>query len=209
MDDDWSYCPRCGAKKEGDFFENIFTRFRKEFEEMSKLFERDFEAFDLSPVFKNRKSSGFSIKITTSGDGKPIVSVKTFGDVDKNKLKKQIEQQLGLKGRVEELPEKPKVKERVIESYTTPPVRESTLRAPKITEEPETEIKRVGDKVVVEMDIPGVDNMENIEITELENSVEVKAIAGEKAFFKIITKPPRSRLINQRFEKGKLFLEFG
>ncbi len=209
MDDEWSYCPRCGAKRNGDFFENIFTRFRKEFEEMNKLFERDFEAFDLSPVFKNRKTSGFSIKITTSGNGKPKVSVRTFGDVDEKRIKKQIERQLGIKSGVEELSEAPQRTTEHTLLSRTPRRMEKPKKIPKVTEEPKTEIRRVNDRVIVEMDIPGVEDMKDIEVTELENSVEVKATAGEKAFFKIITKPHQSRLIDQRFEKGKLFLEFG
>jgi|Deesub1362B_J571_1020462.scaffolds.fasta_scaffold00003_576 hypothetical protein len=38
-------------------------------------------------------SSGYSISVTYRPDGKPIVSVETYGDVDKEKLRQEIERQ--------------------------------------------------------------------------------------------------------------------
>lgn len=190
--DDWNYCPFCGAKGgEESIFDSIFSRFKKELEEMDKMFERDFEAFDISPFFSKPKSRGFSIKIISSGHDPPKVSIKTYGDINGERLEKELKNQLGIGGL-----EKTKDKKRGL------------VRIPKTTEEPKTEIRRVGAKVVVEMDIPGVKNENDIEIRELENSVEVKAMANDKAFFKILTKPPQTTLTGKRFKNGKLFLEF-
>jgi HSP20 family molecular chaperone IbpA len=203
MRDEWEYCPKCGHRNRGrkerrSTLDSVFSRFRKEFEEMDRMFERDFEAFDISPFFGRPKSSGFTVKIVSSNKQPPKVTIKTYGDVDEKKLEKQIKNQLGVGGfeRAEEprpaRAEKPR----------------EPLRVPKVTEEPKTEIRRVGTKVMVDMEIPGVEREDDVEIRELENSVEVKALSKDKAFFKILTKPGQSRLSGKRFEKGKLRLEF-
>src|SRR4030043_1603577 len=110
MDKGWTFCPRCGTRMSGDFFEEIFSRMRKELAEMNKLLEKDIEAFDLSPWFRDMdkkglkdgkavflpkaspKGTGFTIKIVQSGDKKPDISVRTFGDMDKGKLRKEMDQ---------------------------------------------------------------------------------------------------------------------
>ena len=58
------------------------------------------------------------------------------------------------------------------------------------------------------MNIPDVKSEDDIVINELENSVEVRAMAGETAYFKILTKPAQFRLTKKEFKKGKLHLEF-
>src|SRR3972149_4987427 len=92
IDKEWGFCPRCGSRISGDFFDEIFSRMRKELAEMNKLLEKDIEAFDLSPGFKDMeerkeggkaafgpgirpKKSGFTIKIVQAGDRKPGISV--------------------------------------------------------------------------------------------------------------------------------------
>lgn len=53
---------------------------------------------DIEKMFKKMRgregvSSGYSISVTYGPDGKPIVNVETYGDVDKESLKKEIERQ--------------------------------------------------------------------------------------------------------------------
>ena len=71
--------------------------------------------------------------------------------------------------------------------------------------EPSTNIRRLANKVIYELEIPGVKSIEDISIVRLENSIEIKAFADDKAYFKLI---PISFLIkNWKFSKGKLVLE--
>lgn len=201
----WRYCPKCGSSPRRSIFNfrDIFTRMRKEMESLSEEidqdFDKDIEALDISPFFKKilkPHSSGFTIKIVSGTGMEPNVEVKTFGDVDREKIQKQIEQQLGYR---------PREKKPIPVGGEVKPPR----KPPKVTEEPPTEVKRLDSRVVVDMDIPGVKSEEDIEITELESSVEVKALAGNKAYFKILTKPEQFSLVEKKFEKGKLHLEFG
>ncbi|MEM5812455.1 MAG: zinc-ribbon domain-containing protein [Candidatus Aenigmatarchaeota archaeon] len=207
----WSFCPRCGSILSGDVFGEVFSRLRKEIAEMNKLFEKEIEAFDISPWFKDiekkkvvfhPRSSGFAIKIVQSGSGKPVVSVKTFGDVDNERLKREIEK-FGVWQ-----PDFGKEKSGVRVNVSTPNEQQRELKMPSFTEEPKTSVLRTGSKVVVEMELPGVDSEKNIEISELENSVEVKAFAGDRAYFKILTKPPQFTITKKLFDKGRLHMEF-
>ncbi len=204
VESDWDYCPRCGGSlARRSFFEDVFERINREFKEMDKLFDRNFEALDISQFFKDvkPKRSGFSIRITQIGGRKPEISIKTFGDVDKEEIAREIHDKLGIdisfrKRRKIEIP-KPSLKGL-----------KEKIKEPKVTEEPKTTIKRTDSKVVVEIEIPDIKNEENIEVRELENSVEVKAIAGDKAYFKILSKPRGFRVSSKKFRNGKLYLEF-
>ena len=73
--------------------------------------------------------------------------------------------------------------------------------------EPSTNIRRLSNKVIYEIDIPGVKSMEDISIIKLENSIEIKALAEDKkkAYSKLI--PINLPITNYEFSDGKLILE--
>ncbi len=233
LSSDWNFCPRCGYKKGEGFcslFDNVFSRIRREMREMDKSFQKEFEAFDLSPWFKtlskeelkeirkqkppmNRK--GFSIRIIRTGGQKPRISVKTYGNVEKEKVMDEIIKQIGSKRQQKKLmfgflkQRTPKEKPSgIFFKKEIPEKREKPLPTPRFTEEPKTDIRRLDSRVVVDMDVPGVKSLNDVEIKELENSIEVKAIAGDKAYFKILTKPEQFRITNKEFKDGRLHLEF-
>ena len=216
----WTFCPRCGTRMSGDFFEEIFSRMRKELAEMNKLLEKDIEAFDLSPWFRNMerqnnlksqpKGSGFSIKIIQSGGEKPKVSVRTFGDVDKEKLRKEMGEfgtwqngGQGNEGVIEHVPRALSHKQDEHLNRQKVLIKESMR-----TEEPKTSVAKTASKVVVSLELPGVKSPEDIEVSELESSVEVKALAHDMAYFKILTKPRQFRLSRRSFQNGVLQMEF-
>jgi len=208
----WDFCPHCGAMLTMNQIDDIMEKMGQQMKHMDKLFRKDFEVFDLSPYFKSRGSggSGFSIKIVQQNHNKPKVSVNTFGNIDKEKLEKQIYRQLGTKKAASETMHEKEgfLKKLGITKDGKPETKRYGVAAPKRTEEPKTEVKRLESTVVVNMDMPGVRSDRDIEIKELENSIEVKALAGDKAYFKILTKPEQFRLIKKRFSRGMLHLEF-
>ena len=71
--------------------------------------------------------------------------------------------------------------------------------------EPKTDVRRFSDKVVYELSMPGVKSESDISINNLENSIEVKAVAKDKAYKKVI--PIGFPITNYNFSKGKLVLE--
>lgn len=73
-------------------------------------------------------------------------------------------------------------------------------------EEPKSNLKRFSDKVVYEIEIPGLKDVGNLSILKLENSVEIKAIGNKKAYEKIFS--INSSIIDYSILKGLLVLEF-
>jgi HSP20 family molecular chaperone IbpA len=71
--------------------------------------------------------------------------------------------------------------------------------------EPETNIRRLSDRVIYEIYMPGVKSKKDISITKLENSIEIKAVTKEKAYHKIIK--VGLPVINYKFSKETLVLE--
>lgn len=207
VDKKWRYCPACGQEQEHDVFEDmfdfggLFRRMNKEFQDFertSNVAEKEMEIFNLMPEMKKSRVGGFSINIAQQGDGQPKVSVRTFGDLNKKDVEKSLKITTGRDGVKldsdrEEIPQ--------------PRPRAKTKSAPKTTEEPKTQIKRVGDRITVEIELPGVSER-NVEIKKLTESVEIKAVSKDKAFFKILTFPQGFELSDKEFKNGKLKMEF-
>lgn len=82
---------------------------------------------------------------------------------------------------------------------------EKPVKIPKFTEEPETTIERRGNRQIINIKLPGV-KKEDIEIKRLEQSIEIKAFAGDKAYFKLIP-IPSSAAVNRSFEDEMLKIE--
>ncbi len=212
----WAFCPRCGYRlhRADDFFsgtsgfDDILQRLVKQIsDEMNRMLERNVEVFDLSPLFSSKnfrgRSRGFRIKITRSGNEKPRIDVKTFGNVDRDAIRDEIEdvyEKAGVKkGMESRLP---------IGARPVAEARSRAAKEPAVTEEPETTIRRDNSSVIVEVRVPGVKSINDIDVTELDKSVEVKAIVGSKAYFKILTKPPSYSLKAREFRDGVLKLVF-
>lgn len=71
--------------------------------------------------------------------------------------------------------------------------------------EPETKIRRMADKLVYEISLPGVRDEKDIAINKLQNSIEVKAFSKDKAYFKLI--PLAFPLKSWKLDKERLVLE--
>jgi HSP20 family molecular chaperone IbpA len=71
---------------------------------------------------------------------------------------------------------------------------------------PKTEVRRFSDKVVYEINMPGVNSLKDISITKLENNIEIRGISKSKAYQKMI--PIDFPITAYNLSKGKLVLEF-
>ena len=207
MDRGWQFCPGCGAANvdldqlmDSDIFSNVFNQlmrqmdedpeFMKRVEEMSKHLEKRMEMFDIKPAFQGKpevRSSGFRINIQAEPGKKPKVDVKTFGTNPPQIIDA--------------------AKGRPLGGLLGTPMKASKpgkLSLEKATE-PTATAKRVQRGVEIEVDLPGAKESD-IEVNDLQSSVEVKASAGEVGFFKIIRKPETTRVVGYSFSKGKLKL---
>ena len=73
-------------------------------------------------------------------------------------------------------------------------------------EEPISKLKRISGKIIYELNVPGVKNIEDIIINRLENSVEIKALAKDKVYSKTLNiKLP---VLGYRLTDGNLSVEF-
>jgi len=180
--DSWKYCPYCGSNLTEKFFKSfdIFEKIDKEFERIDKIFGKNF----LIPKIRVKPFRGGGISITISSRGKePKIEVKTFGDY--KKIEPEIKKRLGVKPRVVEIEEK--------------------VRKARVTEEPESKVRRIGNKEIITIKLPGVKE-EDVEVKRLEQSIEIRAYAGDKAYFKLIPIPPNAS-IEKEFKNGVLTLK--
>jgi len=183
---DWVACPYCGeGARERIRARGYVDDIEKEFERIDKMMGPRFIRFpriNLESPFRG----GINIVIRGETERKPRIDVKTSGEY--KKLEPQIKKKLGIRERVED-----KVKRK--------------HKIPKITEEPETKIKRIGNKQTISIKLPDVKNVKDIEIRKLQQSLEVKAFARDKAYFKLIPTRPNAQISDRSFKNGILKIE--
>lgn len=207
IDEKYDFCPFCGFKSdsENDFgmlgkndlipsmneiklpigfnalFNSLMKNLSKELD--GQLRENAFPE-NKSSSKKTIKKDGISISISTFGNGPPKIKVNQLGEGQKMKVEKdkQFKQNI----------------------FTTEKIKEF---AGLSREEPKTNIRRLSNKVVYEIQIPGVKSIEDVSIMKLENSIEIKAISKNKAYAKII--PINLPIKKYNLSDGKLTLELG
>jgi HSP20 family molecular chaperone IbpA len=211
IDEKDSFCPHCGNKmhseeEEGrdwgmigkdDFasigneiklpigfnaiFNSIMKNMSKELSE--QLSRNNFQPEEKQP--KKMKKDGISISISTFGNGPPKIKVTQLGEKPKMEVHEQ----------------KEKLKPN---TFTKEKIKKlASLKR----EEPRTNIRRLSNRVIYEIEIPGVKSLEDISIIKLENSIEIKAISKDKAYVKVI--PINLPITNYNLSEGKLVLELG
>ncbi len=228
----YSYCPYCGnnlgdeARDQKDYgflgrndgfgedffndqklpfgmnflFKNLIKEMDKQFKALDKEIGKEMHEKTRKEVKKPKQpgksrfdKGGISINIS-SKNGVPTIKVKSFGNMPGVKnMENQIEKQAGKKEK--KMPVKKISKEKA----------KKIAKLPR--EEAESKVRRVGDRVIYEIEVPGVKNMEDIFINKLENSIEIKAFSKDKAYFKFL--PVSLSLLNYKLEKEKLILELG
>lgn len=202
INNEWDFCPRCGdALKEKEAekldisnspFENIFGNIEKEFENIDKT--SGFNPFEL-PRFKFKPMKGNGITIVVHGGTGMGPVIKLMANGNYKRFEPQIKRKLGVGPALEKMEE-----ERV--------ERKKFRKMPKITEEPKAEIKVAGANQIISIKLPGVKSENDVEVKKLEQSIEVKAFAGDKAYFKLIP-IPSDAIVNKKFKSSLLTLEIG
>ena len=204
IDEKYIFCPYCGDQKgsedDADFgmlgkndfmplandlklpfgFNAIFNSLMKN---LSKEMEEQMKGnFAQQP--KKEKKDGISISISTFGNGAPRVKVTPMGNqkVEQEKPTEKIKQNNFTKEKIKKF---------------------NALKR----EEPKTNIRRLSNKLVYEIEMPGVKSVDDISVSQLENSIEIKAIGEKKAYGKII--PISLPIKNLDLSEGKLILELG
>ena len=181
VEEKWNYCPKCGTQipikddhvkpsfVEFSDFRNLLEDIVEGIEEMTnrsikrqnkKDFEfviRDFRDLLGLPL----EMGGVSIKISSDDVKEPKVDIKTFGNFSGHEdiLKKWLEFPDNTKDPQEDLNEE-------IVPHRQPP---------KKTQEPQTFIKKIKDGLELRIRVPGVISEEDIDVKQLQESIEVRA----------------------------------
>ena len=70
----------------------------------------------------------------------------------------------------------------------------------------ETKVKRINDKIVYELETPGIESPNDVFVSKLESGYEIKAIGDKKVY--VNTLPINLPLKAMSLNKEKLFIEF-
>jgi len=194
-----NFCYNCGlSMREGEkFFEPAFNlgfpfnmMLGQLTKQLEKQIEKEFKDMDKGMIDMDNPQpimQGMTINVDMS-NGNPVIKVgpgNQPGNAPGNQSDKKTEE----KGN--------KFKSMISEERAT-----QMSKLPK--EDPSTTIRRLADRLVYEISLPEV-NKDNIMITRLQNSIEIRAYSKDKAFFKLI--PISLPILDSKLEDGKLILE--
>lgn len=192
----YSFCPSCGfqqknsnedygllgksdfeGKEKGNFLGNLSDKMMmKMLGSAMKMLEKEFEK-ELNP--KDQKASP---KLKLMVNGKEI-----FNNSENDQTKKNSKN----------------------ENLKKLPIEFSKENLKKWTslnkKEPKTSLKRIDEKILYELEVPGVESIKDISIINLESSIEVRALAEKEAYLKNI--PIDLPLSKYTFFNGKIVLE--
>lgn len=79
---------------------------------------------------------------------------------------------------------------------------------PKEMIEPETSVVKQPDRLKIDVTIPGIASIDDIDVLEFKNSSEVRAYVGDTLYFKIIEKPQDLNLSEKKLCNDIFSLEF-
>jgi len=193
ISESYRFCPHCGYGDrdfddadwgmlgKDDFFSekaNTSFGFDNLFDSLMKNLTKQLnKSFTSEKNNPAAKNNGISISISSSGNSPPKIRINS--PINK-KVKKEIPGQFSI---------------------------EDARKFSKLQkQEPKTNIRRLSDKVIYEIEMPEVQSIKDVSITRLESSIEIKAIGKTKAYIKNI--PLNMQIIDYVFSKEKLILEF-
>ncbi len=216
VDKKFEFCPYCGRnvqekanyeKVRDKQVDAIMKDFEKAFgmpslmkfpfeglvKKMVKDIDKQFQEHDEQLSKQNNPQiikSGLSISINSSPEGEPIIKVRQLGG-NNTQIKNNFSS-INQPIKDKKLPEK--IKDRTAEKLS---------KLPK--QEPETTVRRLTDRIIYEISLPGVKNEKNLFIQKLQNSIEIRAFSDKQSYFKMI--PVSFPLKNWKFDNEKLILE--
>jgi len=162
-------------------FNAIFKQLEKQIEKEMRNLDKNMDKSMLDMENPTPLMGGLTINIDSS-NGTPVIKVSSMKNPPERE--KTPKESVGLRTKITE--EKA----------------EEISKLPK--EEAKTTVRRLTDRIIYELYVPGVEK-ENIMITKLQNSIEIKAYSKDRAYFKLI--PVSFAILNSKLEEGKLVLE--
>jgi len=208
-------CPKCGNKTSDkyEFCPHCGKQLKSSEESWGMLGKED--SLEQSNPFQNSLFGGITGGMLNKmlGSAMKMLEKEMQKDMQKtNQIKPRTNLQLYINGKKininnshKQIKNKSAVKKqeaKILPSLSEKKVKKIQKLSPK---EPKTNIRRFSDKVIYEIEMPDVKSVEDISITQLGNSIEIKALAKNKYYFKSI--PIGLPIIDYDLLKGKLILE--
>lgn len=195
---DYSYCPYCGDGLIDS------EKMSKEFGMLGKNDAIDEEFIRKNIASKNLTITDKMISAMVSGLMKSIEN--QMKDVNKTQIQntpRGIKIQIGFPGETQE------AKKTVKHDFSINKISDSQLQKmkslPKTTAK--TNVKRLGDKLVYELDIPGLASIKDVFVSKLESGYEIKAISEKKVYVNSL--PVNMQIKSFSLAASKLSVEFG
>lgn len=214
ISNNYDFCPYCGAQLRDFFEENsedwgllgkddfnyegikLPMGLNTLFNSLLKNLNKQMDEFEDAKKEKKTgmKKGGVGISIYTSGNKPPKIRVTSFGNMPKFKEKEK-----QIKKSIKKIKNLPQISSKKFSGLSK--------------KEPETDIRRLSNKIVYEIKMPEVKSIKDISITQLESSIEIKALATPKGrkkryvYYKIIPVNLPIRKYNLSNEKLVLELE--
>lgn len=110
--------------------------------------------------------------------------------------------QIFINGKKVNLSPKPVKEEKIIKLKINEEKIQKSVNLPR--EEAETKLTRLSNKIIYEINIPGVTDINDIIINQLESTIEIKAFSDDKVYTKNLPSLPIQKY---GFSEGKLVLE--
>ena len=167
-------------------FNNLFNSLLKEVDSQFQQLDKEMAKPDQKKKASNLNESGISISISSATGKKPEIKINAFGPEFSN---------LNMKQTKEIKPERPDISEEQARAISKLPKKEA-----------QTNVRRLSNKIIYEINLPGVKNIKDILINKLENSTEIKAFTKDKAYFKIL--PVNLPMTHYSLKEDKLIIEF-
>ena len=173
-------------------FNTLFNSLVKSLDNQMKEFDKELgktKFNNIKPAANFIKSGGIRINISSGGNRSPKIIVRSFGNMPGFR-----EQEQQIKKQAPRLSKPKEFSAKNIKKLSTLP-----------RKEPSTNIRRLSNRVIYEIDLPDVKSEKDVSIIQLENSIEIKAIGKDSAYFKLI--PINLPIKGHKLTEGKLVLE--
>jgi len=190
------FCPNCGIPLKKTNSENWGMLGKNDFEEQNP--------------FSNSLLDGFTGNMFNKmlGSAMKMLEKEMKKEISRENIQPKTNVRLMINGKeinlndIKTSPKNIEKKEKLLDDFSKESLKKFS-QLPK--KEPKTSVKRLSNTVIYEINIPGVRSLKDLSIVKLENSIEIKAVAKDKAYFKLL--PINLPIIDYELEKGKLILE--
>ncbi|MFH1248676.1 MAG: hypothetical protein V1660_00815 [archaeon] len=217
------FCPYCGISQKEKKNEGLLDNIEEEMAAIQNPAFKEIEAitenisksmgFPLNHIFKKLTNEIGQQLREADKDFLSRKDISKLGEAEKREqgsIPKGISIQIRIGGGMPSHPQmqpgyqnQTPVKNIIASKNLTQKQKEKSSKLPR--EEPETKVRRLTDKVIYEISIPGVKSIKDIAVIKLDNSIEIKAISKDRAYFKFL--PISLPLLKYYLKEGSLFLE--